>query len=89
MGANVEIVQDLHRMRPENSEVERLWAGTELAKERFDWNPVHGGLEGFKKGLKKTADWFCKPENLKLTNQLGITNEFDVMSRQSETSTRT
>lgn len=65
MGANVEIVQDLHRMRPENSEVERLWAGTELAKERFDWNPVHGGLEGFKKGLKKTADWFCKPENLK------------------------
>ena len=65
MGKEVEIVTDDNRIRPENSEVERLWAGTDKAKGLFDWNPEYGNsVEGFKKGMQKTIDWFTKPENL-------------------------
>jgi dTDP-glucose 4,6-dehydratase len=30
----------------------------------LSWKPNHAGLEGFKKGLSKTIEWFSKPENL-------------------------
>ena len=40
-------------MRPEKSEVERLFASNEKAKKLLDWNPKFSGLDGFKKGLKK------------------------------------
>ncbi|MCT4556799.1 MAG: NAD-dependent 4,6-dehydratase LegB [Pelagimonas sp.] len=64
MGAEVEITQDPARMRPESSEVERLFAGTQLAQERFGWSPEFGGREGFKRGLAETAEWFSDPANL-------------------------
>lgn len=65
MGVSVEVVGDDQRIRPENSEVERLWAGTENAKERMDWTPEFAGRDGFLKGLQVTADWFSQAENLK------------------------
>lgn len=64
MGAEVEVVQDESRMRPEASEVERLFAGTELAQELFGWNPNFGGRDGFLRGLAETAEWFLDPANL-------------------------
>jgi NAD dependent epimerase/dehydratase len=64
MGKHVEITQDPRRMRPTASEVDRLFAGTENAKERFNWTPAHGGLDGFKRGIAKTAEWFADPANL-------------------------
>ena len=64
MGVDVEIVQDAQRMRPATSEVERLFAGTEKAQRLFEWDPAHGGRDGFVRGLAKTADWFQDPANL-------------------------
>lgn len=64
MGAEVEIIQDPERMRPAASEVERLFAGTAVARDLFGWDPAHGGREGFVRGLAKTAEWFQDPANL-------------------------
>lgn len=64
MGVEIEISTDEKRLRPENSEVERLWADNQKAKKLFDWQPAYQGLEGFRKGLTETVDWFTKPENL-------------------------
>lgn len=64
MGTEVEVVQDENRIRPEASEVERLFAGTELAQKLFGWNPDFGGRDGFLRGLAETAEWFQDPANL-------------------------
>lgn len=64
MGVEVEVVLDEERLRPAASEVDRLFAGTKRAQTLFDWSPAHGGLAGFERGLKKTADWFRDPANL-------------------------
>jgi len=64
MGVEVEVVLDPDRIRPRASEVERLFAGTERAKERFGWNPQFSGRDGFVKGVAETAVWFQDPANL-------------------------
>ncbi|MEN8007130.1 MAG: NAD-dependent 4,6-dehydratase LegB [Candidatus Krumholzibacteriota bacterium] len=64
MGAEVEILADDQRVRPEKSEVERLFAGIDKARDLAGWTPEYGGLEGFKRGLAETAAWFAQPENL-------------------------
>ena len=58
MATEIEIVTDEVRMRPENSEVERLWADNTKAKQLFNWHPTYGGRQGFKLGLTKTVEWF-------------------------------
>ena len=63
MDKEVEIYCDKERLRPK-SEVERLYDNT-LIKKMTNWNPKFGGLEGFKKGLKLTIDWFNNAENLR------------------------
>lgn len=65
MGAEVEIEADPQRVRPAKSEVERLFAGIDKAKQRAGWQPEYGGREGFGRGLRETAEWFADPENLK------------------------
>jgi len=64
MGAEIEIISDEARLRPENSEVERLWADNTKAKQLFGWQPAYGGREGFKRGLAETAEWFQDSANL-------------------------
>jgi NAD dependent epimerase/dehydratase len=64
MGAQIEIMSDEARMRPADSEVERLFAGVDKARNLFGWAPEHGGREGFGKGIAKTAAWFQDPANL-------------------------
>jgi len=64
MNSRVTVIQDDDRLRPEKSEVDRLFACTRRAQSSFDWKPKHGGYEGFLRGLKKTADWFSQPHNL-------------------------
>ncbi|MDC0029913.1 NAD-dependent 4,6-dehydratase LegB [Pseudomonadota bacterium] len=60
MGSSIEIISDKSRIRPEKSEVMRLWC---------DNTKIHK-LTGFKPdynihtGLKKTISWFLQPENL-------------------------
>lgn len=64
MDAEIEIITDDQRLRPEKSEVERLWADNNKAKELLGWQPVYGGFEGFKRGLQETAEWFIYSGNL-------------------------
>lgn len=64
MGVDIEIVSEEARMRPASSEVERLWADNSKAKALFGWEPAYGGIEGFKRGLAETAEWFTDPANL-------------------------
>ena len=66
MDVSVEISTDEERLRPENSEVERLWADNSKALEILGWKPSYAGLNGFREGLAKSIDWFTHPENLKL-----------------------
>ena len=63
MGADIEIVVDEQRLRPEMSEVERLWASNDKALELLGWAPEFGGLEGFRRGLTETIAWFAHPAN--------------------------
>lgn len=65
MNAEIEIVTDEARLRPEKSEVERLWADNAKAKQLFGWQPAYVGREGFKRGLLETAQWFTKADNLR------------------------
>jgi NAD dependent epimerase/dehydratase len=64
MGVDVEIESDSQRMRPEKSEVERLWADNRKAADLFGWTPEYAGREGFRRGLQETAAWFSNPANL-------------------------
>ena len=64
MNAKLELVDDEQRVRPENSEVERLHASIERAKTLLGWKPELKGLAGFETGLKKTIEWFSDPKNL-------------------------
>lgn len=64
MNADIEIVEDSQRLRPAGSEVERLWASNEKAKNLAGWTPEYGGLDGFRRGLDKTIAWFLDPANL-------------------------
>ena len=66
MGKEVEIITDEQRLRPEKSEVERLWAANDKARELLGWQPKHGSLEGFRRGLSKTVAWFVEPSHMAL-----------------------
>ncbi|MBK9146153.1 MAG: SDR family oxidoreductase [Candidatus Melainabacteria bacterium] len=65
MGADIKVVTDEARLRPEKSEVNRLWADNSKAKKLLGWEPEYGGREGLKRGLSATAEWFLNKENLK------------------------
>ena len=64
MGTSIEIITDEQRLRPEKSEVERLWASNTKARELLDWQPQYGSREGFLRGLTETIAWFREPANL-------------------------
>lgn len=66
MDVEIEILSDEQRVRPEGSEVHRLFADTRKAAKLTGWKPVYGGKEGFRKGLGKTAPWFADENNLRL-----------------------
>jgi NAD dependent epimerase/dehydratase len=64
MGAEIEIECDQDRLRPAASEVGRLYAATAKAQRALSWNPEFGGINGFRRGLAETAEWFRDPANL-------------------------
>lgn len=64
MGVDVEIQTEDVRLRPDNSEVERLWADNQKALAMASWQPLYGGKDGLRRGLAETIRWFVKPENL-------------------------
>ncbi len=58
MQADIQVVADPARLRPKNSEVERLWSDNTLAKKCLNWSPVLSDIDGLRKGLEKTIEWF-------------------------------
>lgn len=64
MGIEINIVTDEQRLRPEKSEVERLWADNRKARALLDWKPQFGGVEGFRCGLVETVAWFSQTSHL-------------------------
>lgn len=64
MGAEIEIVTDEQRLRPEKSEVQRLRAANDKARELLQWQPRYAGAEGFRRGLAETVAWLREPANL-------------------------
>jgi dTDP-glucose 4,6-dehydratase len=65
MKADIEIKTDDNRLRPEKSEVERLWADNKKAARLTGWKPEYAGMKGLKQGLQETIEWFSDPNNLK------------------------
>jgi NAD dependent epimerase/dehydratase len=65
MNSQVEIVTDEARVRPQNSEVERLFASNEKARRLLGWSPAYGGIDGFRRGLAHTIEWFSDARNLR------------------------
>ena len=65
MHSKIEIITDESRLRPAESEVERLWADNTRASELLGWKPDYSGREGFKRGLVETVNWFSDPKNLR------------------------
>ena len=64
MGEKIEIMTDDKRLRPLGSEVERLWADNSKARRVLGWKPTYAGLDGFRRGLGETVNWFKDPANL-------------------------
>jgi NAD dependent epimerase/dehydratase len=64
MKADVEIERDSMRVRPDTSEVERLWCDNTRIKELTGWTPIYSGERGFAEGLARTAIWFADERNL-------------------------
>jgi len=64
MNVELEIVTDEQRLRPEGSEVNRLFGDNSRLRQLTGWQPAYGGLVGFRRGLAQTAEWFTDPANL-------------------------
>lgn len=65
MGREIELTSDEQRLRPQGSEVERLWADNTRARELVGWTPQYDGVEGLSRGLRETIDWFRVPGNIR------------------------
>jgi len=61
MKSDAQIITDEQRIRPENSEVFRLWGDNSLIKELTGYQPQYN----IETGLEETCKWFSVPENLK------------------------
>ena len=66
MNVEYEIVCDEQRMRPDGSEVNRLYGDNSRLRHLTGWQPSYGGLDGFRQGLSTTIEWFTDPANLSL-----------------------
>jgi len=64
IGLDVKVLSDEDRLRPKNSEVERLWADNSKAKNILGWTPKFVGVDGLEEGLRRTISWFSQKENL-------------------------
>jgi NAD dependent epimerase/dehydratase len=61
MCSDVEFLMDEQRLRPEKSEVNRLWCDNAKMKSLTGFSPQ----VSLEEGLCRTVDWFVQPENLR------------------------
>ena len=64
MNVEIEIITEEQRLRPEGSEVQRLFGDNRLLSKLTNWQPEYGELNGFRRGLALTAEWFSDSRNL-------------------------
>jgi NAD dependent epimerase/dehydratase len=69
MNSDVAFIIDEQRIRPKNSEVQRLWCDNTKINQLTGFKPKYS----IREGLEKTIDWFIIPENLK-KNKANIYN---------------
>jgi NAD dependent epimerase/dehydratase len=69
MDSKVAFVHDEVRVRPDKSEVFRLWCDNSRIRDLTGFEPGYD----LRRGLQETIDWFVKPENL-AKYKLGIYN---------------
>lgn len=62
MGSSVEFIFDEVRVRPENSEVFRLWCDNKKIRELTGFSPVFN----IRAGLEETINWFSNSDNLSM-----------------------
>ena len=60
MHSDVKLITDEQRIRPEKSEVFRLWCDNRKMKALTGYEPKYS----IKEGLEKTVEWFTNPQNL-------------------------
>lgn len=60
MGSDVRFITEEQRIRPEKSEVFRLWCDNTKIEQLTGFRPAHS----IRQGLEKTIAWITKPENL-------------------------
>ncbi len=60
MGSDTEFVADSTRIRPQKSEVFRLWGSNARIRELTGFEPLYD----IRDGLRRTIDWFTQPANL-------------------------
>lgn len=65
MNVEIDIITDEKRLRPEKSEVNRLFGDNSLLKKLTKWESNYAGINGLEKGLSITAEWFKIPSNIK------------------------
>jgi NAD dependent epimerase/dehydratase len=61
MGSDVNFITDNQRIRPEKSEVFRLWCDNSKIEKLTRFKPE----VGIRQGLQKTIDWITQPHNLR------------------------
>ena len=61
MNSDVKFITDQQRIRPEKSEVNRLWCDNSKINKLCGFTPSYS----IEAGLKETIQWFLNPENLK------------------------
>lgn len=65
MDVKINLKIDRSRIRPKESEVDRLLADNKKARNVLNWKPEFEGKKGFKAGLEKTISWVQKADNLR------------------------
>ncbi len=60
MQSDVRFITDEQRLRPEKSEVFRLWCDNTLIEQLTGFKPSHT----LRQGLEKTIEWLTRPQNL-------------------------
>ncbi|MGC8732724.1 MAG: NAD-dependent dehydratase, partial [Halothiobacillaceae bacterium] len=61
MGSEIEVIHDARRLRPQGSEVFRLWCDNGKIERLTGFKPQ----VGIREGLARTIAWFTNPDNLK------------------------
>ncbi len=62
-GKKLDVKQDDARLRPALSEVERLCCDNSKIQSLLGWKPAHTGIDGLKRGLTASIEWFSDAHN--------------------------